>query len=198
MKGFAVAVLVLGFVTAAMGQQQQKTVEQLKVEQATIAAQLEMAEAKQPGALVSKFAGFGKELGEAFNGFVTAMDGGMKVTTERVNEFAQTDVGKFAMIALAWKIFSADVWRCVDIGIGFIFLALFVYLVLKAIEVFFLGRMIVTKREGPWYNRNVTKTRSVPLCGNGDASEIEWAVSIIGFLLAGGATFTSAIQFMLP
>ena len=59
----------------------QQTIEQLKFEQAVLQAKLDQAEQKSIPATLSRFAGFGKELGEAFNGFITALDGGMQVTS---------------------------------------------------------------------------------------------------------------------
>jgi hypothetical protein len=138
---------------------QEKSIDELKVEQATLQAKIQLQEEKKGVTPFTKWSGFGKELGEAFNGFVSAVDGGLKVTTERVNEFAKTDVGRFAMVCIAWKIFGQDAWRLIDIGIGLLLLLAFFYVLYQAIRTFWWGREQVVKRDGPWYNRVVTKER---------------------------------------
>jgi hypothetical protein len=148
---------LLSLVATAYGQEQ--SIEDLKVEQATLQAKIQMKEEKSGINTFTKWSGFGKELGEAFNGFVSAVDGGLKVTTERVNEFAKTDVGRFAMVCIAWKIFGQDAWRLIDIGIGLLLLLAFFYVLFQAVRVLWWGREQVVKRDGPWYNRVVTKER---------------------------------------
>jgi hypothetical protein len=89
------------------------------------------------------------------------------VTTDRVNEFAKTDVGRFAMVAFGWKIFASDIGQVAESVFnktaGFILLFVFCWLLKRTIEVLCWGRMIVTKREGPWWNRNITKERTAPM-----------------------------------
>lgn len=147
-------------------QEREKTATEMKAEIAALQSKLNDQQ-QNDEKFSSKFAGFGKELGTTMNSFVEAMDGGMKVTTSRVNEFAKTDVGRFAMVAIAWKIFATDI---ISIGqsafnktAGFIFLIVFCWLLKRTIEIMCWGRMIVVKKEGPWYARNVTKERTVPI-----------------------------------
>ena len=109
MRKMILLVLVSIFVGAtAFAQEQTQSPTELKAQIAAMQSKLNDQQAKD-GEFISKFAGFGKELGTAFNGFVQAMDGGLKVTTDRVNEFAKTDVGKFAMFSIGWKIFASDI-----------------------------------------------------------------------------------------
>jgi hypothetical protein len=157
-----VLVSVLFGGTWAFAQQQEQSPTELKAQIAAMQSRLNDQQAKE-GEFVSKFAGFGKELGTAFNGFVAAMDGGLKVTTDRVNEFAQTDVGKFAMFSIGWKIFASDIGS-IALSIsnktaGFVLLIVFCWLLKRTIEALCWGRMIVTKKEGPWWNRRITKER---------------------------------------
>jgi|GEM_PF-3301942 len=168
------ALMVVFISMSAIAQQQEKSVTDLKAEIAALQSKLTDEQAKQ-GTFASKFSGFGKELGTAMNGFVEAMDGGLKVTTERVNEFAKTDVGRFAMVAIAWKVFAQDI---ISIGqsafnktAGFVLLIVFCWLLKRTIEILCWGRMIVVKKEGPWYNRKVTKERTTPLVKDSNADE---------------------------
>lgn len=168
--------------TVAFAQQQEQSPTELKAQIAAMQSRLNDQQVKE-GEFVSKFAGFGKELGTAFNGFVAAMDGGLKVTTDRVNEFAQTDVGKFAMFSIGWKIFASDIGSIAlsvfNKTAGFILLLVFCWLLKRTIDVLCWGRMIVTKREGPWWNRNITKERMTPMVKDKSLDSdvyVTWAV----------------------
>ena len=174
----------------AFAQQQEQSPTELKAQIAAMQSRLNDQQAKD-GEFVSKFAGFGKELGTAFNGFVAAMDGGLKVTTDRVNEFAQTDVGKFAMFSIGWKIFASDIGS-IALSIfnktaGFILLFVFCWLLKRTIEALCWGRMIVTKREGPWWNRRITKERMSPLIKDKNLDSnvyVTWAtISVIALIV---------------
>ncbi len=167
-------------------QEKEKTATEMKAEIAALQSKLNDQQQKD-NQFASKFAGFGKELGTTMNSFVEAMDGGMKVTTTRVNEFAKTDVGRFAMIAIAWKIFATDI---ISIGqsafnktAGFIFLFAFCWLLKRTIEIMCWGRMIVTKKEGPWYARNVTKERTTPIIRDKTAdNDVTWTFIVISIV----------------
>lgn len=184
-----VAILVMVGTLATAQQQPEKNPSDLRVEIAALQSKLADEQAQQ-GTIVSKFAGFGKELGVAFNGFVQAMDGGLKVTTDRVNDFAETDVGRFAMFAIGWKVFASDILSmprgAFNKTAGLILLGVFCWLLKRTLEIICWGRMIVMKKEGPWYNRKVTKERATALIkmkdGNGDAEVVFYAVSIIALV----------------
>lgn len=205
--GVALTVVLIACTSQSLAEPsgQDKSASDMKAEVAALQVKIDEAEAKQ-GTISSKFAGFGKELGVAFNGFVEAMDGGMKVTTTRVNEFAQTDVGKFAMFCIGWKIFAADAARIVrsfiHFWLGFVFMGIVLYILKRMVEVFLCGRMIVVKREGPWYNRNITKERSESLVKSIKSADsdqqtlIYWALAlhVVAFIVGGVAmviSFTS-------
>lgn len=165
-KVMLVIMTVLISLSQIWAQEQGKTTTELKAEIAALQSKLADQNANEKQ-FTSQFIGFGKELGTTMNSFVEAMDGGMKVTTERVNEFAKTDVGRYAIVAIGWKIFATDI---ISLGqsafnktVGFILLLTFCWLLKRTIEIMCWGRMIVTKKEGPWYARNVTKERSTPI-----------------------------------
>lgn len=162
----AITMATIMAVSGVLAQNAEKSTTDLKAELAAMQTRLAAAEAKE-GSFTSKFAGFGREMGQAMNGFVEAMDGGMKVTTTRINEFAQTDVGKYAMIGIGWKIFADDILgvigRVSDRIIGFLLFILFFVVLRYGIQLFFWGKMIVTKTEGPWYAKKITKERTMPI-----------------------------------
>lgn len=171
MKKLIVTLAVTFFLSSTLlAQTPEKSAIELKAEIAALQSKLnDQSNLEQQ--FPNQFIGFGKELGTALNGFVEALDGGMQVTTTRVNEFAQTDVGRYAIIAIAWKIFADDI---ISIGgsafnktTGFILLFVFCWLLKSTIEVLCWGRMIVVKQEGPWYSRKLTKERSVALYKDG-------------------------------
>ena len=171
-------------------QEQTKSTTELKAEIAALQSKL-ADQAAHDQQFSSRFAGFGKELGTTMNSFVEAMDGGMKVTTARVNEFAKTDVGRFAMVAIAWKIFAEDI---ISIGqsafnktTGFILLLVFCWLLKRTIEIICWGKMIVVKTEGTWWARKVTKERTTPLIKDekvdNDTSATFLVMSIIALII---------------
>lgn len=185
-----VAMVSLISLSPVWAQEKEKTATEMKAEIAALQSKLNDQQQKD-NQFVSKFAGFGKELGTTMNSFVEAMDGGLKVTTTRVNEFAKTDVGRFAMVAIAWKIFATDI---ISIGqsafnktAGFIFLIAFCWLLKRTIEIMCWGRMIVTKKEGPWWARKITKERTTPIIKDTTAdSDVTWtflAISIIAMVV---------------
>jgi len=130
---------MFGWIECAWCQTQEKSASDMQAEIAALQVKLVDAQAKE-GKFTSQFAGFGKELGVAFNGFVEAMDGGMKVTTERVNDFAKTDVGKFAMVGIGWKIFATDILGMVKSTVrtvlGLVFLGIFCFVLKRASKCF--------------------------------------------------------------
>lgn len=167
----------------AFAQESTKNTADLKAEIAALQVRLQTAETKE-NTPIAKFSGIGTEMGIAFKGFIEAIDGGMASTTSRVNEFAQTDVGKFAMIGIGWKIFAKDFF---DIFIGILLLLMFFVLLKWYLVAFFFGRMLVTKVEGPWYNRKITKERYKSIyqqIGSFSAEQIAYAdfFSWTGFL----------------
>ena len=194
-----IAIALMAGVASSQVQAEKSTTE-LKAELAAMQTRVAAAEMRDTAPL-SKIAGFGREVGFAYNGFVEALDGGLKVTTVRVNEFAKTDVGKFAMIGIGWKIFAEDL---IDLSsqffkkvVGFMFFGLFIYILNLGIRIFYIGRMVVMKREGPWYDRKITKERTQPLIERLKASS-EYQNNSIGFtgaiiIISLVVTFISAI-----
>lgn len=187
---FAVLAILISMPAICWAQEQAKNTTELKAEIAALQSKLADQKADE-GRFTSQFTGFGKELGTAMNGFVEAMDGGMKVTTSRVNEFAQTDVGRYAIIAIGWKIFAADIialgQSAFNKTTGFILLLTFCWLLKRTIEIMCWGRMIVVKTEGPWYARVITKERSTPIMKaeglDGDVTTTFLVVSIIAMIV---------------
>jgi len=69
----------------------------------------------------SKIAGVGKEVGIAVREGLTAV-------VDIADKFGGTDVGKFTMVMIAWKIVGKDVFR---IAIGLVFLVIFMIFIGK-------------------------------------------------------------------
>lgn len=171
-------------------QGKEKTTTEMKAEIAALQSRLNDQQQKD-NQFASKFAGFGKELGTTMNSFVEAMDGGMKVTTARVNEFAKTDVGRFAIVAIAWKIFAEDIISMsrsiFNKTAGFVLLIISCWLLKRTIEIMCWGRMIVMKKEGPWWARRVTKERTVPIIKDENVdNDLKWSfisISVIAMIV---------------
>lgn len=196
MKKIAMFVLLFICSSQLFSQQTEKSVTELKAEIAALES-LVKDQSVEENSFPNQVSGFGKELGTALNGFVEALDGGMQVTTTRVNEFAQTDVGKYAMIAIAWKLFAQDILlvagSAVNKAIGFSLLAVFCWLLKYTLETICWGKMVVTKKEGPWYNRSVTKERGHSMLKIESEDEVGKGVFYTVTCIALFATFISAM-----
>lgn len=90
----------------------------------------------QPPAQISQYIGIGKEVGEA-------VKNGLESVVDVSNKFANTPVGQFTMVMIAWKILGKELLHLV-VGIP-------VYIVLLSLWVHFARRLFF----GRWVKRYV-------------------------------------------
>lgn len=64
--------------------------------------QLTQVKVEEQVETISKYAGLGREVGEAING-------GLSAVTTHTAAFAKTEVGQFTMFIIAWKVLGKDV-----------------------------------------------------------------------------------------
>lgn len=69
---------------------------------------------------------------------------------ESANEFGKTEVGKFTMVLIAWKVMGKDVIRIV---LGIIFLIMFTWLLIYSFKRTCIERRVTTKRTNPGFMR---------------------------------------------
>jgi hypothetical protein len=102
---------------------------------------------------------FGKNVGQA-------MDAGLTSLTEHAEKFSKTDVGKFTMVAIAWKIAGRDAVHLTDSLlnrvdkyvaqiIGGVILVAWVTIGLWFLRRNFMKRRIVVEKSGPFWNRSL-------------------------------------------
>ena len=100
-------------------------------------AELELMEKKLK--TYGDWVGVGGEIGEA-------IDQGLRAVVEVAGEFGETDVGKFTLVMIAWKVMGRDV---VKILLGLVFIAMFTWLLIYSFRRTCVERRIITKRHNP-------------------------------------------------
>lgn len=87
----------------------------------------------------SKFAGVGKEVGVAVREGLTAV-------VDVSEKFGKTDVGKYTMILIAWKVVGSE---AVKIVIGILFLIIFNFFLYRIYRTTFITRRV--RKTGHWW-----------------------------------------------
>jgi len=90
-----------------------------------------------------KWVGVGGEIG-------TAVKEGLEAVVDVADKFGNTDVGKFTMVMIAWKVIGRDAVRIV---LGLLFIAMFVWLLIYSFRKTCIERRVVTKRTNPGFLR---------------------------------------------
>lgn len=90
--------------------------------------------------------GLGKEIGEAFNSSLGAF-------TDQADRFSRTNVGKFAMVVVAWKVIGNEATHFLA---GLLELLVFVPFFCWSYRKTCMTRRIVLSKEGPFWNRKKT------------------------------------------
>jgi len=140
MRTIGLTILLTAIAFGAHAQSQQQDGEKLVyVQQKYVSAEGLTHAATEP-ANVTKWLGWGKEIG-------TAMNEGLAAVVNQAERFGTTKVGNFVMVMIAWKIIGKDV---VGIVLGIPILIAGICIWMWALRRFFLGYRVVVKREGFW------------------------------------------------
>ena len=87
--------------------------------------------------VAEKAPGWGKEIGtmlkDAGVAFVDTANGTLNVTQDHLERFASSDAGKFAMFAIAWKLFAKDFLEVGEVLMGYIIGGLLLIILSKVI-----------------------------------------------------------------
>lgn len=172
---YVIILLLISF--SSYSQQETVTISKDKL----TAQQLEEIEFQQKIEKYSSWAGIGEEVGEAISK-------GLNSVVDVSGKFAKTDVGKFTMIMIAWKIMGKDIIRII---LGFIFIVLSTLFIFKMYKTSFTVKKIKTK--GHWWQFNVDPEYEIIKPDDYEGSEFMKLVYI--FFLLGSYGICYAIMF---
>jgi len=130
--------------------------------------------------------GVGGEIGEA-------IDDGLNSVVDVAEKFGKTEVGKFTLVLIAWKVVGTDVVR---ILLGLLFIGMFTWLLIFSFRRTCIERRVLTKRENPGFMKypKLKEYKIIePLFGDGEGLGIIRIVHLIFFLI--GIWITYAIMF---
>lgn len=95
--------------------------------------------------------GVGGEVGEAVRS-------GLEAVVDVADQFGQTDVGKFTLVLVAWKVMGKDTIR---ILLGFIFIALVTWIFMRVYRNTYHTKRVLTERIPNGWFRRATKKYSL-------------------------------------
>lgn len=182
-------VLVLGLLSAfALAQDQPKKMVSIPEDQLT-EQQKATLKIEQADSVIDKahgWVGIGKELGQAF-------DGALGSLTTRSNEFANTPVGRFAMIIVAWKVMGQQAGELlnaiVHVTCGLVEMVLFVPIFLWSYKHTCLEHSVLaTKEDGFWGKKTYTLVKPETDDGCMPLAQVLHWVSIPLFVIAWALT----------
>ena len=138
---------------------------------------MKIAELEKKLDTYGKWVGVGGEIG-------TAVQEGLEAVVDVADKFGQTDVGKFTLIMIAWKVMGRDAVRIV---LGIIFIIMFIWLLIYSFRKTCIERRVLVKQENKGFLR-YPKTKEwkiiEPLLQDGDGLGIVRIAHIVFFLIA--------------
>jgi hypothetical protein len=102
---------------------------------------IKIAELEKKLETYGNWVGVGGEVG-------TAIKEGLTAVVDVADHFGSTDVGKFTMILVAWKVIGKDIVRIV---LGLIFIAVFTWLLIYSFKRTCVERRILVKKSNPGF-----------------------------------------------
>lgn len=148
---------------------------------AKIKAQQELETMQQKLDTYGKWVGVGGEIG-------IAVREGLNSVVDVADKFGGTDVGKFTLVMIAWKVMGKDVVR---IFLGLIFLVAVTWLIVKVYKNTFMPKRILV--ENPGFLKYPKKYEVVHPNNNWDGYNFVRVFMI--FIYAGAVGLTYAIMF---
>jgi hypothetical protein len=149
-------------------------------------ADIRIAELEKKLEVYGKWVGVGGEIG-------TAIEEGLSAVVGVADEFGRTEVGKFTMVMIAWKVVGKDVVRIV---LGLIFISLFTWLLIYSFKRTCIDRRVLIKRENPGFMKypKVKEYQLIePLFGDGEGLGIIRIAHLVFFMI--GIWITYGIMF---
>lgn len=123
----------------------------------------------------------------------SAIEEGLTAVVDVADKFGTTDVGKFTMVLVAWKVIGKDVVRIV---LGVIFLGVFTWLLIYSFRRTCIDRRVLIGTKNPgWFKYPKEKNYELiePLFGDGEGLGAI-RIAHLGFFLI-GIWITYAIMF---
>lgn len=147
---------------------------------------IQIAELQKKLETYGNWVGVGGEVG-------TAIKEGLTAVVDVADKFSGTDVGKFTMILVAWKVIGKDIVRIV---LGIIFISIFTWLLIYSFKRTCVERRILVENKNPGFLRYPKERKYEiiePRFGNGDGLGIIRFLHLIMFMI--GIWITYAIMF---
>jgi len=155
-------------------------------QQAKYYSDLKIAELEKKLQTYGNWVGVGGEVG-------TAIKEGLTAVVDVADQFGKTDVGKFTMYMVAWKVIGKDIVRIV---LGLIFIAIFTWLLIYSFKRTCIERrVLVENKNAGWFRYPKEKKYEIiePRFGNGEGLGAIRVLHIIFFLI--GIWITYAVMF---
>ena len=133
-----------------------------------------------------EWVGVGGEIG-------TAVEEGLTAVVDVADKFGQTDVGKFTLVMIAWKVIGTDVVR---IFLGLLFIAMFTWLLIYSFRRTCIDRRVLVSKKNPGFGKYPKEKEwelIEPLFGDGEGLGAIRIVHLVLFLI--GIWITYAIMF---
>ena len=156
----------------------------IRLEQELAEKQIQLDIAEQKVKQFGDWVGVGGEVGEA-------VKQGLEAVVDVADKFGQTDVGKFTLVLVAWKVMGKDV---VKIILGLIFFAMLVIILTRFYRNTVTDKRMLTKRmpQGFW-KRSIKEYTVVE--SSLDGEERTWLTIVLGVIFLLGIWITYAIMF---
>jgi len=133
-----------------------------------------------------QWVGVGGEIG-------SAVEEGLTAVVDVADKFGKTDVGKFTLVMIAWKVMGTDLVR---IFLGLLFIGMFTWLLIYSFKRTCIDRRVVIKEQNPGFMK-YPKLKEYeliePLFGEGEGLGAIRMLHLVMFLI--GIWITYAIMF---
>lgn len=113
----------------------------IKIAELEKKADIKIAELERKFETYGNWVGVGGEIG-------TAIEEGLSAVVGVADKFGKTDVGKFTLVMVAWKVIGKDIIRIV---LGFIFLIIFTWLLIYSFKKTCVETKVLIKNENPGF-----------------------------------------------
>ena len=191
MKKLVALLSVFVLFLAVMPTQAQTTSSEPKLEDYMTPEQLvefqkdvEIAQLEKKLETYGNWVGVGGEVG-------SAIEEGLSAVVGVADQFGSTDVGKFTMILIAWKVIGKDTVR---ILLGLLFFALITWLFLKVYKGYYRPKKVATKKV-PFLKRFVESVEYQIIEPDKDWEGVNAIPIVMLILYAGAVGITYAIMF---
>lgn len=148
-------------------------------------ADIRVAELEKKLEVYGKWVGVGGEVG-------TAIREGLDAVVDVSDKFGKTDVGKYTMILVAWKVIGKDIVRII---LGFIFIFIMTLLFIKVYNNTFRAKKILIENSNPGFLRYPKVKKYEIVVPDNDWDGYNFVRILMLFMYAGAIGISYAIMF---